>query len=107
MFGAELRSQKSTKRGGGRELAGRGRQGQPHPTAPGRSDPALRRLSRAAGAGAETPTLLLLCSKKNTGTLLGTGSAPLLSDGNKELEEVNVKKAGESWKDSGMARSGG
>ena len=71
------------------------------------SDPALQRLSRAARAGAETRTRLLLCSKKNTGTFLGTGSASLLSDGKKELEEADMKKAGESWKDSGTARSGG
>lgn len=49
----------------------------------------------------------LLCSKKNTGTFLGTGSASLLSDGKKELEEANMKKAGEGWKDLGTARNGG
>lgn len=66
-----------------------------------RSDPAPQRLSRAAGAGVETRTRLLLCSKKNTGTLLGPGSAFLLSHGKKELEEANMKKAEESWKDLG------
>lgn len=49
----------------------------------------------------------LLCSKKNTGTFLGTGSVSLLSDGKKELEEANMKKAGEGWKDLGTARNGG